>query len=882
VSIDWRFGRGDGGPGARRPAEAEGVDEAEGDVRAARSRRLLAGLASVAVLAIAILAAHAWRNAVALERSADDVRAVVAAEEAARARGDGEVARMHQTAERHRLLRGPLTREALYGLPPPLPGLTVVGAGTIDDVDVAVGAGGRIARASAELVYVVTDGEITGTFRAARPMQLGDDGRWRHGLPELELAQSSATETTTLHASGLSAIAPAADRAWLEPALQRAAAARERYCRMRACGGAGRSPLALAFTDVAPGSVGWQPRRRGGAPPVLELAAPSRALRPMDAAADALLGRALTRIVLALGDQGLPAFHTVRASQLTGTAASFTVGLVEAALAAEESPDAPERWGGPGPVQAWTLADIWPRVRQQPSAPGVEPDSLPPTEVRLAARDFGAYIARSHGQQALEDLMRTARDASRRDPRWDPGGSADSPWPWLEAALGDAAIDAVLGWPEAQAPAPDGLGFVAACLKPAGEPWAQGQQLLVRSGEEPQAIGAALCGAPQQLGGPPSAAGGRVAAVCGETVLSEGESESDPSADPLVAVRFADGRVQRTVLAGAPPIFGGGPAWSSDGRWLVVVLMDVWIGRVLAVEQWVVAVDERAAGPSALVAHRLSQWADEFGDGETAQLFGMLAWQPDSDRMARVVPGVAGPSVLVHAADAREAAWTIPGIAPAWSPDGRRLAIVRTTAGMAMSLAVADARTGTVLAEQTIDVTTSDQRAVGSDDPDASLVIPRLTWSPDGLWIAARVRGPGVGPRLVAWNPDDGRVAVAEHDRARVNSGAWNEVWHPEAPVLFLVSDDLFRDLGRDLAWWGDTAPPQLALDVARDQATVLEQGDPALEVLHWPLSPDGRWRVRRDDAGQLEFEPVGGGTTWRLNAPGCSAEVDWLEGEGG
>lgn len=70
-------------------------------------------------------------------------------------------------------------------------------------------------------------------------------------------------------------------------------------------------------------------------------------------------------------------------------------------------------------------------------------------------------------------------------------------------------------------------------------------------------------------------------------------------------------------------------------------------------------------------------------------------------------------------------------------------------------------------------------------------------------------------------------------------------------------------------------------MDATSGRTSLLAPDDPELDVLRWPRSPDGRWRVRRDDAGRLSAESVArgeAGAVWRLNVGGCSARVDWLE----
>lgn len=867
MSVDWRFapdGTTDRG-GPSRPEPDPGPPSG--------SRRALAAAALAVGAVAAVLALRALANARVLDGAERDVRVVVAAEEAALARGDAEVARLHQTEALRRRARDPRLRGAILGLSPPLPGLAVAGAGEVERVDVRVGPGGRIEQADVALSYLVTDGEITGTFQARRAMRLGPDGRWRHDVP----ADDGPSPPAAVFVAGaLEARAPEDERAWLAPALERAAARRDRLCRMVDCAVAAADRLRIDLVEGS-GVTRW---RSGRGELVLELPAPAGALRPADEAARALLGRAVERAVLAHGVLGAaletrPGTSRSVDSRTTALAAGLAEAMLQrdpVSLGGAESGSGPAVAADPAYP---TLLELWPPGGADAAATAAD-GSEPADIVRRGGRSFGSYVARELGAGRLARLVAGLRGALQPDASWGGGGAA-TPYGWLESSLGPAYADAVLSWPDPQAPAPSDVGFVAECLRPDAFGRWRGVPMRVRPGERPVAIGQGLCGPGRALAAPPGAAAGRIAGLC---VTPQGNERTSAPARLFLSVLEPDGTVRELALDGAPPDILSGPSWSADAANVGFVLArgdDPREGYPF--EPWLVDAPVDPAG--ALAARRVDRQVLDTPLWPTSARYAALAWRPgEGQTLARVVPTADGPRVVVQDAAADAPTWSAGGFAPTWSADGRRLAILAETAGSRLQLAVHDASTGAALASRTVDLSSTGRRS-GASRAAPEVDARTLAWSPDGAWLAAHVVAQTSGLlALLAWNPDTGVLHVAEYERLELHGGDWRTVWHPDEPVAFLLRGDVFPERG-DAAPWQTAPPSPFALDARTGRAEHVEPGDPALEPLRWPRSPDGRLRLRRDAVGRLIVEPVGGGEGWRLNATGCAIDVAWLGASG-
>ncbi len=121
---------------------------------------------------------------------------------------------------------------------------------------------------------------------------------------------------------------------------------------------------------------------------------------------------------------------------------------------------------------------------------------------------------------------------------------------------------------------------------------------------------------------------------------------------------------------------------------------------------------------------------------------------------------------------------TASGYGPAWSPDGRRLAVVSerttlppTTRGASSRLSIVDAASGTARQVTALD-------AMGP------------SWSPDGRWIAFWGLREGSFQRDLWIVPSDASVEGAEAAQALTDDAAvdWSPLWAPDGKWLYLGS----------------------------------------------------------------------------------------------
>lgn len=224
---------------------------------------------------------------------------------------------------------------------------------------------------------------------------------------------------------------------------------------------------------------------------------------------------------------------------------------------------------------------------------------------------------------------------------------------------------------------------------------------------------------------------------------------------------------------------------------------------------------------------------------------------------------------------------------PTWSPDGRRLILVRSTDGQrSFRLYIVD----------------PSGRGLRALTPKRGLVASSPSWSPNGRWIAFTgsggifgeckgdlflIRPDGTGLRRVlarasspAWSPDGRRFAFVRGNAIHVASSSGRGVrrlvvgfhpdWSPDGRRLAFM-----REIGGRTRVFvvGATGRGVRLLTRARDF-----QLDP-----DW--SPDGRWIAYYSTSygGQeIYAAPVGGGAPRRITRPGTNAgdwDPDWRSG---
>ena len=194
------------------------------------------------------------------------------------------------------------------------------------------------------------------------------------------------------------------------------------------------------------------------------------------------------------------------------------------------------------------------------------------------------------------------------------------------------------------------------------------------------------------------------------------------------------------------------------------------------------------------------------------------AWSPDGSLLAASMWDDNGDSVYTLRPDGRdrrlvlENAWS-----PSWSPDGKRLVVVRDSCFAPYTCGV-DTEGMSILVSVRVDG--SDAHQLTFDNGNESDNANTPAWSPDGKWIAY-VGGEGA-VELVASDSQEGR------GRTVADSGS-NPAWSPDASKLAFDVVDSSKDYRQEV----------VVLDLATGVRTTLPPRPTPVSALAW--SPDGK-----------------------------------------
>ena len=841
---------GDAGYGAAPLADATdgGNLDAAGPGAGRRWTARLAG----GLLAAAAVGAALWslRNERLHRRIQRDVQAVVALEAQAQRDGDREIYLGLQDESRRRQLRRPDQIAADAYAAGPFPGLTFQGdAPRVTAVEVAeAAAGGHVRAITATVRADATDGVRVGVFEQRRRMVFADDGRWLHAsLPP----DGGGADEVDFGSPWISATFPAADEAVLRPALTAAADAVESLC-----ADTGRCDGRLWLTMGA--------RGRGDR----QLTAPSRSWQPADATARALLAFSIARTAAIALDGPGPEVRYDRDRFALATA-GLDVHLLRRLDPAAAAALADDATAAQRDLTLWHIGPF-----------GLGPAGAP-AAVRLAvARSFVARAA-ADDPRRLPDLLAAWRLS---DP-----AALQLTAPSLRSALGPDGLALALNWPRPQAPSPINAPFVALC---------EGFDPLIVDAAQVTAIsehvcGDAFAGALQWHPTQPA-----LAVACARV---GGDGVQPPDVQQIAVLRRgALGRwaAERRALPHAPDDI----TWSADGRWLLWSAYGADVdGRRTVPELW------------------RSSWTVEAGVGRLGS----------AERIDGPLAGAASPA----AAPARSTFASELGVA---SPDRRWVARVVTPARPAdgdgddagdrmdagrgtWAIDVLDATTGAAVRRLALDEATlrPARRNAGHLALESNLAPAGLAWSDDSRWLATtlptawRCANRRDCQLVVAWQPaSDERHAFfnAPLEDDVDAQWLWRLGWLPGSTrlALHIEGDGDGRPSGvagepeRPSRWLstgrapdaavGGGPPPDPAVGYLLDVTTgaverVPRSASDRLAPLLPNVSPDGRWRLRRDALDYLVAEPsvaAGGADAddeaggWRLNRPFCSPFVLW------
>jgi Tol biopolymer transport system component len=187
------------------------------------------------------------------------------------------------------------------------------------------------------------------------------------------------------------------------------------------------------------------------------------------------------------------------------------------------------------------------------------------------------------------------------------------------------------------------------------------------------------------------------------------------------------------------------------------------------------------------------------------------------------------------------------GYNPAWSPDGKEIAVATESVATSPWIRISQSRLFR------IDVATGERRPVGEFDA----VQP--SWSPDGRRIAYWGSLPGVATRAV-WTVAVSGEGAAEPVRVTTDSALnWNPVWSPDGRYLYYVSDR-----GGSMNLWrvridegsGRVSGEPEPVTTPSPWSSLLSLSKSGRQILY--ATVDNRNLMERVDLDPRTFEPAG------------------------